>query len=215
MVNDEPIQLTLLVGLEEEADGEAIDMAAHRLYQELAEMPFVEEVGFVRGDPILGGIKGGEALLIGAMTVSFLAGAAPALVGALHRWQQRGNNQMVKLQAQVGEHVVRLELPAGAIRPEQLQQIVDRLLGAAESAKHEGQEAEGGAEVARLGRLLDAHFDMGELRLLCAEMGIEWENLVGERRVEKAYALVASCGRNGRLGELVAAVRRERPAVAW
>lgn len=217
----EAIQLTLLVGLEEETDGEEIDTVAHRLHQELAELSFVEEISFVRGDPILGGIKGGEVLLLGAMTVSFLAGAAPALVSALHRWQQRGDNQMVKLQAQVGDRVVRLELPAGAMTAEQLQQIVSKVMGAAgQEARSVEREAwsveeENRSGWMRLGRLLDAHFDLGELKLLCADLGIEWENLAGERRVEKAYALVAYCGRSGRLSELVDLCRQERPGVEW
>jgi hypothetical protein len=211
--DDQAIQLTLLVGLEEEADGEAVDLVAHQLRQELEELPFVEEVGFVRGDPILGGIKGGDALMIGAMTVSFLAGATPALAAALHRWTQRGENQFVKIHAQVGDRTVRLELPAGAMTAEQLQQIMNTLMGAVIEEKETHPAA--GMGLARLGRSLDAHFDLGELRLLCADLGIEWENLAGETRLAKAYALVAFCGRSGRLGELVEVCRRERPGIDW
>jgi predicted RNA polymerase sigma factor len=216
--DDKALQVMLLVEVDEEADPEEVEGVAQQLRQELGELPFVEAVDSVEQGQRLGGMKGVDGLLVGAMVVSFLAGAAPALAAALYHWQQRGDNRLVKVQAQVGDRAVKLELPAGAMTAEQLQQVVNTILGAAveaQRAKSEEREEGDAIEWVRLGRLLDAHFDVGELTLVCAELGIEWENLVGERRVEKAYALVAFCGRSGRLEELVEVVRRERPAVVW
>jgi hypothetical protein len=220
---NQAIQLTLFVGVDDEADAEEVDGVARQLRQELAELPFVEEVDFVQGGPVLEGVKGADALLIGAMTVSFLAGAAPALAGALHRWQQRGDNGLVKLQARMGDRAVRLELPAGTMTPEQLQQIVNTLMGAAvqeigtqgNSGGLSGTQVSVSPGLAQLGRQLDVHFDLDELKLLCADLGIEWENVAGETRVAKAFALVAFCGRSGQLAALMEMCRRERPGVDW
>jgi hypothetical protein len=214
-IDAETMEITLLVEADDEVDVEEVDRVARQLRQELAELPFVEEVDFVEGGPMMGGMKGVDALLIGAMTVSFLAGATPALLGALYRWQQRGDNGAVKLQAQVGERTVRLELPAGAMTPEQLQQVVNTLMGATVPERGTQEVDVQAAALAPLGRQLDAHFDLAELKLLYTDLGIEWENMAGETRLAKAYGLVAYCRRHGRLGELVKVCGRERPGVAW
>jgi len=58
-------------------------------------------------------------------------------------------------------------------------------------------------------------FDLEELRTLCFELGITCDALGGEGRVGKARELLLWAERHGRLPELLAALRRARPAVDW
>ncbi len=63
--------------------------------------------------------------------------------------------------------------------------------------------------------LLIAHFDEAELQTLCFYLGIDYESLVGTAKPGKARALVQYCDRAGRLGDLRAKVKGERPFVEW
>jgi hypothetical protein len=58
------------------------------------------------------------------------------------------------------------------------------------------------------------HYSDGELRTLCADLGIDYESLPGSGKVDKARELVAYAQRHGRLEELLATVRQERPHVS-
>jgi hypothetical protein len=58
---------------------------------------------------------------------------------------------------------------------------------------------------------LTQHFNEGELRTLCADLGIDYENLPGDAKSDKARELVAYAERYGRTAELLTYVRRERP----
>lgn len=71
------------------------------------------------------------------------------------------------------------------------------------------------SELVRLWRLIDEHFNDGELRGLCFELGIDYESLPGEEKRSKARELVAACERAGRIPELVQAGRQQRPRLAW
>ena len=59
------------------------------------------------------------------------------------------------------------------------------------------------------------HFNRGELKGLCFDMGVAHDDLQGETRTELAQSLVAYCHTRGRLPELVALCRKLRPNVAW
>ncbi len=63
--------------------------------------------------------------------------------------------------------------------------------------------------------LIDQHFTAEELRQLCFDLGIDYENLPGDTRIAKSQALVAHCLRHNRLPQLGAQCRRLRPAVVW
>lgn len=67
----------------------------------------------------------------------------------------------------------------------------------------------------QLRRILTERFSEGELQDLCFEMGVEYENLPGERHTDKARELVRYLDRRGRLNELVEAGKKERPNVDW
>jgi len=57
-------------------------------------------------------------------------------------------------------------------------------------------------------------FDGEEFQTLCFDLGVDYDSLRGEGKAAKARELVALAERTGRLAELEAAVRRERPALA-
>jgi hypothetical protein len=67
----------------------------------------------------------------------------------------------------------------------------------------------------KLRTLIIAHFNDGELRDLCFDLGIDYENLPGQGKSDKARELVAYVQRYERTDELVALCRRLRPNVAW
>ncbi|MCA9875681.1 MAG: SUMF1/EgtB/PvdO family nonheme iron enzyme, partial [Anaerolineales bacterium] len=63
--------------------------------------------------------------------------------------------------------------------------------------------------------LIDQHFTDAELRLLCYDLAIEYENLPGEIRVAKAQALVEYCRRHNHLPELGNYLLQLRPSIEW
>jgi hypothetical protein len=58
---------------------------------------------------------------------------------------------------------------------------------------------------------LTGHFDLNELRLLSADLGVDFDNLGGSTKQIKALELVQYLQRRGRLAELAAKIRQERP----
>lgn len=64
--------------------------------------------------------------------------------------------------------------------------------------------------------LLNQHFNDAELRQLTFDLGIEYENLPGEKtRIGKARSLVEHCLRHGRLPDLTTHCQQRRPKVTW
>lgn len=59
------------------------------------------------------------------------------------------------------------------------------------------------------------YFSKGELRGLAFTLGVRHEDLPEETLSELAQSLVLHCEQRGRLGELVAQCRAERPQVVW
>ncbi|MCA9930899.1 MAG: SUMF1/EgtB/PvdO family nonheme iron enzyme, partial [Anaerolineales bacterium] len=60
-------------------------------------------------------------------------------------------------------------------------------------------------------QLLLAHFDAQELQTLCFKLGVVFDDLPGTGRVDKAREMVLYLQRRGRLVELEAAIRLQRP----
>ncbi|RMG93965.1 MAG: hypothetical protein D6706_14645, partial [Chloroflexi bacterium] len=58
---------------------------------------------------------------------------------------------------------------------------------------------------------LVTHFSLEELRVLCFQLNIEYENLEGSNKSGKALALVKYAQRHNRYTDLVNAIRQERP----
>lgn len=63
--------------------------------------------------------------------------------------------------------------------------------------------------------LLNDAFSLSELRALCFNLAVDFENLAGERKEDKARELLQLVQREGRLDELVEIGRQERPRHDW
>jgi hypothetical protein len=59
------------------------------------------------------------------------------------------------------------------------------------------------------------HFDSEELRILVHDLGVNWDDLPGERISAKSNALIIYLDRRGRLPELVSLLREERRHIPW
>jgi len=70
-------------------------------------------------------------------------------------------------------------------------------------------------DVAELRQLLARRFSLGELRNLCFDLGVDYDDLPAEGKAEKARELVAYLERRERISELVAILRTRRPDVDW
>jgi len=67
----------------------------------------------------------------------------------------------------------------------------------------------------QLRELLAVRFSAGELRTLCFDMGVDYDDLPGEGKADKARELVGFCERHDELVKLVETGKRLRPDVAW
>ena len=66
-----------------------------------------------------------------------------------------------------------------------------------------------------LQRLLVAHFDLDELKTLCFDVHVDFDELAGETKSAKARELVKHCYRHGLLDKLHEAGQRQRPGADW
>lgn len=62
-----------------------------------------------------------------------------------------------------------------------------------------------------LRKALIDHFRLEELKTLCFGLGVDFENIAGESKSGKALELVQYFERRGRLEQLAAKIREERP----
>lgn len=66
-----------------------------------------------------------------------------------------------------------------------------------------------------LRRILTERFDESELRTLCFDLGIEYENLPGLGKADKARELVAYSERHDHISDLVRVGKKQRPDIPW
>jgi len=67
------------------------------------------------------------------------------------------------------------------------------------------------SDLTKLRRSISALFNEGELRDLCFDLGLDYDDLPGAAKKDKARELVAHYHRRARVGELVQACLRLRP----
>ncbi|MCP4418853.1 MAG: hypothetical protein GY805_19730 [Chloroflexi bacterium] len=70
-------------------------------------------------------------------------------------------------------------------------------------------------QLTQLRKLLIKHFSLNELRVLCFDMGLEYEELPGDTRTTKMHGLIEYLQRRGKLPKLLAEVSEQRPTVTW
>jgi hypothetical protein len=68
-------------------------------------------------------------------------------------------------------------------------------------------------DAATLRQILVHHFSLEELRTLCADLGVSYDELPGEGQEAKARELIAYLQRRARLSKLVSCIRQYRPNV--
>jgi hypothetical protein len=69
--------------------------------------------------------------------------------------------------------------------------------------------------ISHLCELLDRHFNEEEVRSLCLELGVAYDNLGGRGKAANIRELVQNLHRQQRLPALVDVARQQRPLVAW
>ena len=67
----------------------------------------------------------------------------------------------------------------------------------------------------QLRRLFIDHFDEGELRALCFELGVRYEHLKGENLTDSVQELIGYCERRDLLSELIEKCQQLRPQISW
>jgi hypothetical protein len=73
----------------------------------------------------------------------------------------------------------------------------------------------GGARFSDLRPMLEESFDESELRTLCFDLGVNYDDLPGEGKSSKARELISYLERRGRIRELVDYATRVRPNKPW
>jgi hypothetical protein len=63
--------------------------------------------------------------------------------------------------------------------------------------------------------MIDEHFNKSELQTLCFDMDVDYDDLNGENKSDKARELIAFCERRQIVPDLVARCRELRPKVEW
>jgi len=69
--------------------------------------------------------------------------------------------------------------------------------------------------LSRLRSTLETRFDEGELRTLCFELRVDYDDMPGLGKAGKARELVAYLGRRGRISDLVITGKHSRPDIPW
>ena len=67
----------------------------------------------------------------------------------------------------------------------------------------------------QLRHILSTRFDEGDLRTLCFDLGLDYANLAGDGKANKARELIAYHENRGRLADLIAASKQLRPDIPW
>ncbi|MBX3058532.1 MAG: hypothetical protein KF770_18875 [Anaerolineae bacterium] len=70
-------------------------------------------------------------------------------------------------------------------------------------------------EPIKLRTLIEKHFDLAEIKTLCFDLDIKYQNLSGDTLTEKVIELVKYCERHGRMSDLLLALQQARPKVSW
>ncbi len=70
-------------------------------------------------------------------------------------------------------------------------------------------------DLVHLQRQLVEYFDLGELKTLCFDLNMDYDELAGETKSDKARELVKAAYRNGRVPDVVHRCEELRPNVVW
>ncbi len=71
------------------------------------------------------------------------------------------------------------------------------------------------SQLTQLRRQIAEHFNQEELKTLCFDLGLDYDDFGGQGKTANARELVAYCDRHHRIAELVAAVKQAKPDLSW
>ena len=83
------------------------------------------------------------------------------------------------------------------------------------SFTHHAEAIPGRERLIALRQILNTRFSEGELKVLCFDLGVDFQNLPGDEKIVKAMELVGFLQRTGRLDELVRTGQSLRPDIDW
>ncbi len=66
-----------------------------------------------------------------------------------------------------------------------------------------------------LAHQIESSFTIAEIQNICFDLGIEYENIEGNTKSNKARSLVKHCKRTGQLAQLVEQCKQLRPSIRW
>jgi hypothetical protein len=108
---------------------------------------------------------------------------------------------------------------------EQQMDMLDEELEQASSPEPEGDvQAVGAAPeegaidqayLTQLRQVFTTRFDAGELRTLCFDLGVDYDDLPGEGKASRARELVGYLARRDRIADLIRVGKRLRPDISW
>lgn len=101
-----------------------------------------------------------------------------------------------------------LVVESGLVLPAEVQEYLSQFNGQPIALDNSEQNAQ-------LLHILDRFFSEAEINELSFKLGVDFENLPGDRKIDKAQSLIYFLNRRGRLGKLITAVREERPNLPW
>jgi hypothetical protein len=71
------------------------------------------------------------------------------------------------------------------------------------------------AYLTQLRQVLTTRLDAGELRTLCFDLGVDYDDLPGARKASRARELVGYLARRDRIADLIRVGKRLRPDIPW
>jgi hypothetical protein len=213
-MNSDEIQLSLTI-TEMDADPERLDDLTGYLLRDLRELG-VESVARSSGGAVLEGAKG-SASAVGALDTVTTPTFLPKLFGFLQSWSQRGESRAVKIKTPDGLEVE--FTPEKNLTQAEVLALVKELTAGPQtidaSPSDLEQEPLKPSDRTRLRQLLSTYFDEGELRTLCFDLDIEYDDLPGVGRSNKVRELVGYLERHSRIYDLLEVGKRLRPDVLW
>jgi hypothetical protein len=208
------IQLSLTIS-EVDADPERLDELTGYLLRDLRELG-VESVRRSSGGPVPEGAKG-AASAVGTLDTVAMPSFLPRLFGFLQSWSQRDASRAVKIKTPNGLEVE--FTPEKNLTQGELLALVKELTAGPQavdvSPSDLEQERLKPSDRTQLRQILSVYFDESELRTLCFDLGIEYDDLPGVGKSDKARELVGYLERHSRIYDLLKVGKQLRPDVPW
>lgn len=138
---------------------------------------------------------------------------------------QNAEKKVEGLQERLQSHEIRLtavERRLGEEESERLEGIEARLASVERKTAWMPEKSDTGrlraldqAAARKAGKLIDQHFDEGELRELCLDFHLVYENVEGDTKQEKAHNLAMYFYRRKTLDVFINWLKGQRPRVEW